>query len=385
MNVTSDAVITQQSRYHKKRPKKVNDLRSSATDDGATIEDEDGIVVTNEDIISPRKPTAQVITLVQTECSPRSKPSSKYNPSELLVVRPSCNRFLTFQSFGIPANKRSATCTNSIRTERKKFNITKPHRKNANKLCKLPLYRMKKELKRRLTTLEEKLSNIKQRNATRMLLEKTPETTVIKSPINLVGLFSKSKKQSRRQLSVREKVQEIAESNKALKRIEQTYSSRKERIQGNYGSGHGTGESSIPHKSPSQNGQEQGSQGKDSEQQKVKAPPVRISAKVKDKVALKKSKQQIKYDKIRKKSKKKNHKQKAHLRDFKQIIPIEGTNYTMEIILERELIDKTRAGNIDISKEPLHEVKANKVSDLRDEFTAYCGQKRYIKNWLFQV
>lgn len=78
-------------------------------------------------------------------------------------------------------------------------------------------------------------------------------------------------------------------------------------------------------------------------------------------------------------------KKKVNLRNFKQQIPIAGTNYMMEVYLAPDIIEKTRKGNIDVSREPKIRVNYTRGADLRDEFSCYCGQKKSIKNWLFYV
>lgn len=78
-------------------------------------------------------------------------------------------------------------------------------------------------------------------------------------------------------------------------------------------------------------------------------------------------------------------KKKVNLRNFKQQIPIAGTNYMMEVYLAPQMIEKTRKGNIDVSREPKIRVNYTRGADLRDEFSCYCGQKKSIKNWLFYV
>lgn len=89
---------------------------------------------------------------------------------------------------------------------------------------------------------------------------------------------------------------------------------------------------------------------------------------------------------IKKKKKKKKvipEKKKFNLLKFKQKVPIEGTNYEMEMYLEKEVIDKTRKGKIDPTKEPKINVHYNKVADLRDEFSSYCSERKKLKNWLY--
>ncbi|XKL68891.1 hypothetical protein PGB90_006660 [Kerria lacca] len=90
----------------------------------------------------------------------------------------------------------------------------------------------------------------------------------------------------------------------------------------------------------------------------------------------------------KKKRKKKNQAQlpkKVNLRNFTQKIPVTGTNYTMELYLGPEIIDRTRKGKFNIAKEPKIEISTNRSSDLRDEFASYCGQKKKLKNWLYYV
>lgn len=91
----------------------------------------------------------------------------------------------------------------------------------------------------------------------------------------------------------------------------------------------------------------------------------------------------IQLKKKKKKKKAKPEKKKFNLMKFKQKVPIEGTDYRMEVYLEKEVIDRTRKGKIDISKDPKVEVKYNKVADLRDEFSSYCSERKKLKNWLF--
>lgn len=89
---------------------------------------------------------------------------------------------------------------------------------------------------------------------------------------------------------------------------------------------------------------------------------------------------------VKKKKKKKKmipEKKKFSLLKFKQKVPIEGTNYQMEVYLDKEVIDRTRQGKIDISKQPQIQVSYNKVADLRDEFSSYCSERKKLKNWLY--
>lgn len=87
--------------------------------------------------------------------------------------------------------------------------------------------------------------------------------------------------------------------------------------------------------------------------------------------------------KKKKKKKAKPEKKKFNLLQFKQKVPIEGTNYQMEVYLDKEVIDRTRQGKIDISKDPKIRVNYNKVADLRDEFSSYCSERKKLKNWLY--
>ncbi len=87
--------------------------------------------------------------------------------------------------------------------------------------------------------------------------------------------------------------------------------------------------------------------------------------------------------KKKKQKKKMEPKKKVNLRKFKQEIPITGTDYSMELYLGPEIIDKTRMGKFDITKEPHIRVNYNKSADLRDEFSSYCGMRKKLKNWLY--
>lgn len=74
----------------------------------------------------------------------------------------------------------------------------------------------------------------------------------------------------------------------------------------------------------------------------------------------------------------------ANLNAARQVVPIEGTDYVIEYTLSEDKKMEIRKGHFrDISQPPKLDFKSTKSTDLRDEYSAYCGQKKYIKNWLY--
>lgn len=396
MYVDSDAAThPKELQYRKKRPKsKPKDLYSSCTDDRATTEDEneDGIIVTDDDILSPQKSTAQIITVVRTESATRTEPFRRYcNPNEAVVIRPYGQKVMAFQSFPLPAKHRSdLVVSNSIVADSKRTISSKEaKRRNANVLRKMPLYRMKTDLKRQLTKLEKRLGRIKKNKDLKRSQSAHSPSPPIKTPIHLTGLFSTKKRStlnkssviphsytSKRRLSTRDIAQKISENPSSLKNAQHEIPLPRDRSKMRSVSSKRTSKS-ILQKSPQPE--------KGSSKKKDSADEDDIEHEEGSRVKDAKQAEGVKRVKKGKKTKRKPKKQKANLRGFRQQIPIEGTDCTMEIILEPELIEKTRTGNIDFTKAPLREVRTNKATDLRDEYSAYCGQKKYIKNWLFQV
>lgn len=71
------------------------------------------------------------------------------------------------------------------------------------------------------------------------------------------------------------------------------------------------------------------------------------------------------------------------VRKFKYKMPVEDTNYVMEYALNFERVMEVSKNRFDIHSEPKIAVTVTKATDLRDEFSSYCGDRKAIKNWLF--
>ncbi len=88
--------------------------------------------------------------------------------------------------------------------------------------------------------------------------------------------------------------------------------------------------------------------------------------------------------------KKRNKKKVAKAKPFavrrhKEVVPIKETAYVMEYGLTWDQIYEISKNRFHIDRNPKVEVHVTKASDMRDEFSSYCGQKKTIKNWLFYI
>lgn len=400
------------SRYHKKRPhRKPKNLCPSMADDCGTTEDEEeGIIITDDDVMSPHKSTAQLITLVGTDGVAPRRPKGLTVPSANLMKnntdlasRPYYRRTMTFQSFHLPTRPRRDVGTRSAKVDLKKVHHLQREipRRNRNTLRKLPLYRMKNDLKRKLHKLERKLSRIKRDEVIEKIAavkQDPPTPPQVKTPPHITGLISqtfgksrsaivRSSSTGRKQYSSRELVQKISESSQNLQQLEYELSARRNnraRSVSNRSSPKSAYQSLPLVLDENSNAVVPSRQLDDDDDDPNGDQPAspksgsirtrRVNAKMPTVQPEKK-----------KRRKRKPKKQKANLREFKQEIPIEGMNYVMEVVLEQQLIENTRVGNIDFRKDPKFAVKTTKTTDLRDEFSSYCGQRKGIKNWLFQV
>lgn len=90
--------------------------------------------------------------------------------------------------------------------------------------------------------------------------------------------------------------------------------------------------------------------------------------------------------KKRKPKKKAEYKKKTFpVRQFKGTIPVEQTDFVMEYTLSWDQVFEVSKNKFKIDRNPKIEVHVTKTSDMRDEFSSYCGRKKTIKNWLFYV
>ncbi len=77
---------------------------------------------------------------------------------------------------------------------------------------------------------------------------------------------------------------------------------------------------------------------------------------------------------------------KLKLNEYRHQESIEGTPYVMEYVFSKDQLFKFRRGKYkDLYREPKIEIVPTKCSEMRDEFSAYCGTRKTIKNWLFYV
>ncbi|KAL6968851.1 hypothetical protein U1Q18_049994, partial [Sarracenia purpurea var. burkii] len=257
------------SRYHKKRPhRKPKNLCPSMADDCGTTEDEEeGIIITDDDVISPHKSTAQLITLVGTDGVAPRRPKGLTVPSANLMKN---NTDLASRPL-LPKNDDVSVV---------------PSADQATSRC-----RMKNDLKRKLHKLERKLSRIKRDEVIEKIAavkQDPPTPPQVKTPPHITGQLD----------------DDDDDPNGDQPASPKSGSIRTRRVN-------------------------------------AKMPTVQPEKK--------------------KRRKRKPKKQKANLREFKQEIPIEGMNYVMEVVLEQQLIENTRVGNIDFRKDPKFAVKTTKT------------------------
>lgn len=96
----------------------------------------------------------------------------------------------------------------------------------------------------------------------------------------------------------------------------------------------------------------------------------------------------IKRRKKKKRSKKKGHvvvKKSYPVRKYKEVVEVDDTGYIVEYVLDENTIYEVSKNRFRYLDPPKIDVVPTKTTDLRDEFSSYCGSKKSIKNWLFYV